>query len=1080
MQRYPQWYKDAIIYQLHVKAFCDSSGDGIGDFRGLTSRIDHIKDLGATAIWLLPFYTSPLRDDGYDISDYCDVNPSYGTIEDVREFIEAAHERDLYVITELVINHTSEQHPWFQRARRAPHGSEERDFYVWSETNERYAGTRIIFTDTESSNWTWDSIAGEYYWHRFFSHQPDLNFANPNVIRAVTDVMRFWLDMGVDGMRLDAVPYLCEREGTNNENLPETHAILKILRAVLDAEYENRVFLAEANQWPEDVAAYFGDGDECHMAFHFPLMPRLFMSIAEEDRYPIVDIMRQTPEIPPDSQWAIFLRNHDEMTLEMVTERERDYMYGVYATEPRARINVGIRRRLAPLMDNDRRKIELLTSLLMSMPGTPVVYYGDEIGMGDNIYLGDRDGVRTPMQWSVDRNGGFSRADPHRLYLPPIMDPIYGFQALNVEAQSRSSSSLINWMKRCIAVRKQHRVFGRGKLAFLTPSNRNIFAYLREDDEEIVLCVANLSRSPQPVALDLARLAGRTPVELLGRSPFPTITGERYVLTLAGHAFLWFELAEQAVVPTWQQSLPSVRPEYYTLVLPHGMSDLSLPRSIALLENNALPTFLPTRRWFRERTWASVSIASIEALPHGGSGAYVASIDVAEEPPAAPTRYLLPVLIYGTSHEDPPGVIGRAAIARTRTGPHEGLLYDAVANDDFVRGLVTASAARAGLPPLPVEAPVRRYEEEKRHSWAIVAETYILKAYRRHHPGVAAEVEMLRHFATLPHQTLVPDCIDVIEDTSGQPLATVQRYLYTQGDLWSSLNNYLSRFVERHRDMSTPANGADDASRHHIILERTRRLGVRVAEFHRVLAEPSTNPRFAPEPFTSGDVERWREEAWTARAAAWRKLSSLPSDLPKPVQEELGALMERGEEVDRRLSECLSAALAPVKTRIHGDLHLGAVLVCGHDFRFVDFEGDSYSKTFDRNAKDSPLRDIATLLISLDYAASAILLGVGSVAVPEKTDMVDLIYDWRTQTIDAFRQSYQQATEQSPALPGTAADRERLLEFFLMLRSLIDIAYEIDFRPSWLPIPTASLLRSLDRAQHFQATHKPMMSVTHV
>ena len=1061
MERYPQWYKDAVIYQLHVKAFSDSNGDGMGDFRGLTSRLDHIKELGATAIWLLPFYPSPLRDDGYDIADYCGVHPSYGTLDDVRTFIEAAHERGLYVITELVINHTSDQHPWFQRARHAPDGSDERNFYVWSNTDEAYAGTRIIFTDTEPSNWTWDTVAQSYYWHRFFSHQPDLNFENPNVIRAVIDVMRFWLDLGVDGMRLDAVPYLCEREGTSNENLPETHAILKILRAVLDNEYENRVFLAEANQWPEDVAAYFGDDDECHMAFHFPLMPRLFMSIAEEDRYPIIDIMRQTPEIPANCQWAIFLRNHDEMTLEMVTDRERDYMYGIYATEPRARINVGIRRRLAPLMENDRRKIELITSLLMSMPGTPVVYYGDEIGMGDNIYLGDRDGVRTPMQWSIDRNGGFSQADPHRLYLPPIMDPIYGFQSINVEAQSRNSSSLINWMKRFIAVRKQYRVFGRGKLTFLTPSNRNILAYIRESDDEIVLCVANLSRSPQAVALDLSRYGGRTPIELLGRSPFPAISDDRYVLTLAGHAFFWFELAEQAVAPIWQQSLPSVRPEYYTLVLPHGMIDLVSPKILKLIQSNALPTFLPTQRWFREPSANNVTVANFEALPNDIGGAYLASLDVAGKEAGSTARYLLPVLMYDTSREDAPGVISRVAIARTRTGAHEGLLYDAFANDTFIRTMITTVIRKAELPALADDAPIRRYEEEKLHSWVIVDEAYILKGYRYLHQGVFAEIAMQRHFAALPHQTLLPEFIQVVEDSHHQPIAIVTRYMNNQGDLWSSLGNYLSRFVERHRDMATPPLEKDE---HEGIISRAHHLGKRIADFHTILAQPSEDPTFAPVNCDQSDIERWQHEAVTAREIAWGKLRQASANIPPSLQAEINALLLRDKEIDQHLRRLASDAPHTVKTRIHGNLHLGAILVCGHDFRLVDFEGDPNMKLAGRQEKDSPLRDIASLLRSLDYAASSIMLGVGSAAMQSTDTIEPLMREWKSRSIDAFLRGYRETMSDNPSLPQQTQAQENLLEFFLILRTLTDIAYEVDYRVAWLPIPINALSRVLDRA----------------
>ncbi len=491
------WFKDAIIYQLHVKAFADSNNDGIGDFAGLTERLDYLQDLGITALWLLPFYPSPGRDDGYDIADYRRINPDFGTMADFRRFMQEAKRRKLHVITELVINHTSDQHPWFKRARRSKPNSDARNWYVWSDTDQRYAGTRIIFNDTEKSNWSWEPAASAYYWHRFFSHQPDLNYDNPRVLHAMIQVMQRWLDFGVDGFRLDAIPYLCEREGTGNENLPETHDVIKKIRAELDSYAPGKLLLAEANQWPEDVSAYFGDGDECHMAYHFPLMPRIFMAIAQEDRFPISDILRQTPDIPANCQWALFLRNHDELTLEMVTDVERDYLWSTYATDPRARINLGIRRRLAPLMDNDRRKIELMKSLLLSFPGTPVLYYGDEIGMGDNIYLGDRNGVRTPMQWTPDRNGGFSRCDPARLFLPMIMDPVYGYEAVNVEAQSRSLASLLSWTKRLISVRKANKVFGRGSLTFIRPTNRAVLVYVRQYENDVLLCVANLSRSAQ-------------------------------------------------------------------------------------------------------------------------------------------------------------------------------------------------------------------------------------------------------------------------------------------------------------------------------------------------------------------------------------------------------------------------------------------------------------------------------------------------------------------------------------------------------------------------------------------------------
>ncbi|RXS98070.1 maltose alpha-D-glucosyltransferase [Silvibacterium dinghuense] len=540
----PLWYKDAIIYELHVKAFADSNNDGIGDFRGLMQKLDYLTDLGVTCIWLLPFFPSPLRDDGYDISDYMNVHPSYGTINDFQLFLDAAHERGLQVMIELVINHTSDQHPWFQAARTSPPGSPAREFYVWSDSDQLYKDARIIFTDTEKSNWSWDPVAQAYYWHRFFSHQPDLNFDNPRVMEEVIKVLHFWLDMGVDGLRLDAIPYLVERDGTNCENLAETHAAIKKIRAALDERYEGRMILAEANQPPINVRDYFGDGDECHMAFHFPLMPRIYMALSQEDRQPITDIMAQTPEIPEICQWGMFLRNHDELTLEMVTGDERDYMYLAYSADPRMRINVGIRRRLAPLMDNNRRRIELLNSLLFSFPGTPILYYGDEIGMGDNIYLGDRNGVRTPMQWSGDRNAGFSRANPARLYSPVIMDPVWGYEAINVEAQQGDPSSLLNWMRNMIALRKLFPVFGRGTLRFLGALNRKIMAYIRELDGVQILCVANLSHVWQPAELDLSGFEGMLPVEMLGYVEFPAVTSAPYRVTLGPYEFLWLELQQ--------------------------------------------------------------------------------------------------------------------------------------------------------------------------------------------------------------------------------------------------------------------------------------------------------------------------------------------------------------------------------------------------------------------------------------------------------------------------------------------------------------------------------------------------------
>ena len=708
----PLWYKDAIIYELHIRAFADSNNDGIGDFQGLISKLDYLQELGVTCIWILPFFPSPLRDDGYDIANYTDVNPAYGTLSDFKQFLDAAHQRNMQVMIELVINHTSDQHPWFKAARLAPSGSPEREMYVWSQTDQVYKNARIIFTDTEKSNWTWDEAAQAYYWHRFFSHQPDLNWDNPRVMEEVLKAMRFWLDMGVDALRMDAIPYLVERDGTSCENLPETHHVIKAIRAAIDVDYANRLILAEANQWPADVRPYFGDGDECHMAFHFPLMPRIYMALRQEDRLPITDIMAQTPPIPDSCQWGLFLRNHDELTLEMVTDDERDYMYFAYSADPRMRINVGIRRRLAPLVDNNRRRIELLNSLLLSFPGTPILYYGDEIGMGDNIYLGDRNGVRTPMQWTSDRNAGFSKCDPARLYFPVVMDPIYGYQVVNVEAQQADQSSLLQWTRNMIALRKLFQVFGRGTLSFLNPSNRKILAYLREFEQdygthEIVLCVANLSRFAQPVSLDLSAFEGMEPVEMLGYVPFPTITAAPYQLTLAPYSFLWLELqaasAETRALPE-PQIVPvadtnGTEPVLIDLATA-GWSGLLAANGMAQIES-ALPAWLPRQRWFGAKSrriqsarvlqWADLWTAATKQ----GTTRPSRSIDTEVVAPAIflveiayfdgePDTYQLPLAISAGQQADAVTTERPDSILTTVTSTSGiAVLHDATALEDF-------------------------------------------------------------------------------------------------------------------------------------------------------------------------------------------------------------------------------------------------------------------------------------------------------------------------------------------------------------------------------------------------------------
>ena len=827
----PLWYKDAIIYELHVKAFFDSNGDGIGDFKGLTEKLDYLQDLGVNTLWLLPFYPSPFRDDGYDISDYHNVHPEYGTRTDVRNFIREAHRRGLKVITELVINHTSDQHPWFQAARRAPEGSSKRDFYLWSNSDKKFPETRIIFTDSEKSNWAWDEVAGAYYWHRFFSHQPDLNHNNPAVVKAVIRIMRFWLDLGVDGLRLDAIPYLCVREGTANENLHETHEVIKQMRAVIDAHYKNRMLLAEANQWPEDVREYFGDGDECHMAYNFPVMPRIFMAVAQEERHSIIEIMNQTPEIPANCQWAIFLRNHDELTLEMFTYRERDYMYQMYAAEPRMRVNVGIRRRLSPFMENNRDKIELVNFLILTLPGSPVLYYGDEIGMGDNIYLGDRNGVRTPMQWSPDRNAGFSKADPQRLFLPPNMDPIYGYEAINVEAQMRNPSSLLHWFKRLVAVRKNYKAFGRGSIRFLEPGNRKILAYVREWEDQTLLCVVNLSRNAQPVELDLAAYKTRVPVELLGRSSFPPIGDLPYLLTLQGHGTYCFSLTSNVEVPYWHEERLT-RPELPVLVLSQGWLTLSggkasattVRRAIAAttreqFQNKVMAPYLVSKRWFAAKGHKIEHIKIIEQDAwETSSGSWLLTIVEVHCNETPPQLYFLPLAISWDEEtsEEQRAVLAPWTLAKVRQKDRTGILYGAFGADGFCRALAEGIGENISLPfgkgrlefrATPAFArladglasPVRHPALEHSNTAVYFCNQLFLKGYRRLQLGTNPEVEVGRYLTEhSPYPQVAPVAGSVeFRRADGQTmtLALLQGFTENQGDNWSYAVDYLERFL---------------------------------------------------------------------------------------------------------------------------------------------------------------------------------------------------------------------------------------------------------------------------------------------
>ncbi|MCG5241347.1 maltose alpha-D-glucosyltransferase [Azospirillum doebereinerae] len=1096
------WYKDAVIYQLHVKAFFDADNDGIGDFAGLTQKLDYIQDLGVTAVWLLPFYPSPLRDDGYDIADYSSVNPTYGNLDDFQRFLNECHERGLRVITELVINHTSDQHPWFQRARQAPAGSNHRDYYVWSDTDQKYQGTRIIFCDTEKSNWTWDPVANAYYWHRFYSHQPDLNFDNPEVLDEVLKVMRFWLDMGVDGLRLDAIPYLKEREGTNNENLDETHDVLKAIRAELDKHYDDRMLLAEANQWPEDVLPYFGDlekgGDECHMSFHFPLMPRIYMAVAMEDRHPIADIMRQTPDIPNQCQWAIFLRNHDELTLEMVTDTERDYLWNFYASDRRMRINLGIRRRLAALLENDRRKIELLNSLLMSMPGTPVVYYGDEIGMGDNIYLGDRDGVRTPMQWSIDRNGGFSRADPARLFLPAVLDPIYGYQAVNVEAQTRNPSSLLNWMKRLVAVRKQRQCFGRGSFNLLYPGNRKVLAYTRcletENGNEIVLCVANLSRSAQAVELDLKTFKGRIPVELLGRAVFPPVGELPYLLTLPAYGFYWFTLAVEAELPTWHETLPEPVPDLLTVVMRDGWKSLTVGRAGDELGRDILQVYLPKQRWFaaKDQRIASSHVTLAAELKGvgekaGPDGFMLVRVEVALGGDTTPQTYFLPLAM---SWEGTAGSTGWPllpyTLAKVRRGPKTGALYDAVQADGFILSLLDALRQGKALPAtggtgtirftptqqiaaveLSAEPEVRRLGVEQSNNSVLVDSQIVVKVLRRLVEGEHPEIEMGRYLTEVAGFVNTPALLGAVEhiaaDGTPTALAVVQSFVRNQGDGWASTVETLERELEDVRlgVGATTEETAEVSEPFNMHLTMMTTLGQRTAELHRALAQTTGNAAFDPEPITVDDLKRWANDARTQAEAAFAALPGALDRLAPGVRADAERLLTRREEALRHLDSLATLTVDSVKTRTHGDYHLGQVVRAQNDWYILDFEGEPVKTLEERRAKHSPLRDVAGMMRSFNYAAWAALFRLDGA-----TDLGEPVHAaaraWERQSVDAFLDGYRTAIEGSPGWPTGHGSARGLLTLFLLEKAFYEIAYEAAHRPGWIGIPVKGVLGLLD------------------
>ncbi|HWD17717.1 MAG TPA: maltose alpha-D-glucosyltransferase [Verrucomicrobiae bacterium] len=1107
LEKNPLWYKNGVIYELHVRAFHDSSGDGIGDFRGLTEKLDYLRDLGVTALWLLPFYPSPLKDDGYDIADYYGVHPSYGTLADFRNFLREAHRRGLRVITELVMNHTSDRHPWFQRARHAPPGSKWRDYYVWSEASDKYKAARIIFKDTEISNWTWDPLAKAYYWHRFYSHQPDLNFDSEAVQREMIKVLDFWFDMGVDGMRLDAVPYLYEREGTSCENLPETHAFLKMLRRHVDEKYGDRMLLAEANQWPEDAVAYFGEGkgDECHMAFHFPLMPRLFMSLRMEDRTPIVDILQQTPAIPETAQWVLFLRNHDELTLEMVTDEERDYMYRTYAQTQQARLNLGIRRRLAPLLGNDRRRIELLCALLFSLPGTPVIYYGDEIGMGENIFLGDRNGVRTPMQWSADRNAGFSRANPQSLYLPINLDPENHYEAVNVDVQERNAHSLLWFMKRLIALYKRWKPLGMGAIEFLRPDNRKILACVRQYENERILLVANLSRFVQPVELDLAAFKSWTPVELFGRAEFPAITDQPYFLTLGPHAFYWF-LLENKAPEQLETTGPAVKEKPAPVLHIRQSWEEVADEAHRFAFERALFAWLPSRRWFRDLTLTGVHVHQVVPMRHG-----LLIFVEAQFRETDPQVYLVPLACATQTdagrveREGAPFIIARL---QWPASGEKGVLYDAVFSRDFARELLDTIARRGAfkggrgrlfgahtailrrlrlqhaLDVEPALVPI-----QQNNTSIVFGDVLILKFFRRLDSGVNPDLE-ITEFLSAQKFPYMPPLAGSLEFSSraDEPatIGVMTAYIPKAKNGWDYTLDNLDRFFDRVQTLppekrAAPATPTASITR---LAEReipdevcdllgtfgdsAAEIGRRTAALHLALASDPERPAFAPEVFTPhaqrGMFQSMRNLTRQNFSLLAQRLGKLPEEEQKLAQQVL--------KLEADVLQCLRAIYArpldAVRFRIHGDYHLSQLLHTGKEFLIIDFEGEPEITISERRLKRSPLIDVAGMIRSFHYAAQAGVWRTGehkTMSAPQRETLLGWAHFWARYISAVFFKAYRKAGSAGALLPAHQEDLQLLMDVFLLRKVVYELGYELKNRSTWVRIPLQGILDLLHDAE---------------
>lgn len=1054
------WYKNAVIYQLHVKCYSDSNGDGIGDFKGLTGKLDYIQTLGCNAIWIQPFYPSPLKDGGYDIAEYCDVHPDYGTLEDFKTFLTEAHSRGIKIITELVINHTSDQHAWFQRAREAKPGSQYRDYYVWSDTPEKYSEARIIFKDFETSNWTWDPVANAYYWHRFYSSQPDLNYDNPEIHDEIFKVLDFWMEMGVDGMRLDAIPYLYQRDGTDCENLPETHQFLKKLRAYVDSKYENRMLLAEANQWPEESAKYFGNEDECQMAYHFPVMPRLFMALKMEDRFPIIDIMEQTPSIADSCQWAMFLRNHDELTLEMVTDEERDFMYRSYAKDPQARINLGIRRRLSPLLENDRAKIELMNILLFSLPGSPIIYYGDEIGMGDNFYLSDRYGVRTPMQWDSSINSGFSDCNPQRLYLPLITDQEYHYTYLNVRNQKENKNSLLKWMSRIIALRQQHEVFGCGTLRFIESTNNHVLVFLREYNNERILVVANLSKSSQYVEIQLEEFANITPIDLFSSSPFNSISEGGYGLTLGRYGYYWLSLSKSKIenADFGDKSVPA-------FICKNDWKEIFNLTNKKKLIDKLLPEFLQQSRWYRAKSKEIESLEISQILESKENRLVflkVVSKDGFED------EYHLPISFI--SLEEGLRLLSlhpRALICRIKVADQEGFLVDSFYNKSFQSHILEMVASSKKLNASGVSIQFTGFSElksiaqkekckqsdvlknEQTNTSIIYDNALICKAFRRVDEGVNPDFELTHYLYEEAQFHNVPKILGVIEKIESNKkstLGTIQGYIPNKGDGWNYTLNALETFF---RSGSPQIDST--------YLDMISCLGKRTAEMHLALSSNKILSKdMIPEPFTIFYQNSLFQGMRSKQKKVFSLLKSKLNEFEPNLQRLAKNVIEQESNIIDLYKKLLNRKFNVNKIRTHGDYHLGQILIVENDVIIFDFEGEPLLSISERKLKKCCFHDVAGMIRSFHYAAITSLNKQEVITKESYRTMPALWY--KTVTSQFLKTYLETIDEKNQLIPNDPEELKILIDTHLMSKAINELNYELNTRPEWIFIPLKGIL----------------------